>query len=113
MAKRQLYIGSDFGGLNFYEEDGSAMTAAPYVTLHDRLRNKYYVADIVIPNADGKSYDAVFSSGITTNMSEGPHHLVVFADSTMKAVRYREQDFCIAMTVPPSPGQINDSGSES
>ena len=26
--QRTLYIGSHFGGLNFYEEDGSALTAA-------------------------------------------------------------------------------------
>lgn len=106
--QRTLYIGSHFGGLNFFEEDGSPMAAAPYVTLHDRLRKKYYVADSVNPNVDGVSYDAVFSADVTVKMKEGNLALVVFSDSTMENCRLRIQDFAVAVTVPPTPGQIEE-----
>ena len=103
--QRTLYIGSHFGGLNFFEEDGSTMAAAPYVTLHDRSRNKYYVADSVTPNADGVSYDAIFSADVTVKMEEGYLALVVFSDSTMANCRLYRPDFAVAVTVPPTPGQ--------
>ena len=103
--QRTLYIGSHFGGLNFFEEDGTPMAAAPYVTLHDRSRNKYYVADSVTPNADGVSYDAIFSADVTVKMDEGYLALVVFSDSTMANCRLYRQDFAVAVTVPPTPGQ--------
>lgn len=106
--QRTLYIGSHFGGLNFFEEDGSPMAAAPYVTLHDRLRKKYYVADSVNPNIDGVSYDAVFSADVTVKMKEGNIALVVFTDSTMENCRLRIQDFVVAVTVPPTPGQTEE-----
>ncbi len=106
--QRTLYIGSHFGGLNFFEEDGSPMAAAPYVTLHDRWRKKYYVADSVNPNVDGVSYDAVFSADVTVKMKEGNLALVVFSDSTMENCRLRIQDFATAVTVPPTPGQTEE-----
>ena len=106
--QRTLYIGSHFGGLNFFEEDGSPMAAAPYVTLHDRYRKKYYVADSVTPNADGVSYDAIFSADVTVKMEEGYLALVVFSDSTMANCRLFRQDFAVAVTVPPTPGQIEE-----
>ena len=106
--QRTLYIGSHFGGLNFFEEDGSPIASAPYVTLHDRARNKYYVADSVTPNADGVSYDAVFSADVTVKMEEGNLALVVFSDSTMANCRLRIQDFATAVTVPPTPGQTEE-----
>ena len=84
------------------------MAAAPYVTLHDRLRKKYYVADSVNPNVDGVSYDAVFSADVTVKMKEGNLALVVFSDSTMENCRLRIQDFVVAVTVPPTPGQIEE-----
>lgn len=108
IKQRTLYIGSHFGGLNFFEEDGSPMAAAPYVTLHDRWRKKYYVADSVNPNVDGVSYDAVFSADVTVKMKEGNLALVVFTDSTMANCRLRIQDFAVAVTVPPTPGQIEE-----
>lgn len=84
------------------------MAAAPYVTLHDRLRKKYYVADSVNPNIDGVSYDAVFSADVTVKMKEGNLALVVFSDSTMENCRLRIQDFVVAVTVPPTPGQTEE-----
>ena len=84
------------------------MAAAPYVTLHDRLRKKYYVADSVTRNVDGVSYDAVFSADVTVKMKEGNLALVVFSDSTMANCRLRIQDFVVAVTVPPTPGQIEE-----
>ena len=107
--QRTLYIGSHFGGLNFYEEDGTPMAAAPYVTLHDRARNKYYVADSVTQNEDQVSYDAVFTADVTVKMQEGNLALVVFADNTMGNCRLRIQDFATAVTVPPTPGQEEEA----
>lgn len=109
MAKRRVYIGSNFGGLNFYELNGDPMEAAPYVTLHDKDRNKYYVADSVTPNEDEVSYDAVFTAAVTEKMQEGNLRLVVFSDSTMANCRYFEEDFAIATKVPPTPGQEEEA----
>ena len=54
------------------------------------------------------SYDAIFSADVTVKMEEGYLALVVFSDSTMENCRLRIQDFATAVTVPPTPGQIEE-----
>ena len=109
ITKRQLYIGSNFAGLNFYELDGTAMAAAPYVTLHDRERGKYYVADTVRLAEDEVSYDAAFSAAVTSRMQPGPLALEVFTASDMKNARLVAIDWVTAIKVSPTPGEQNDS----
>lgn len=109
ICKRKLFIGANFSGLNFFEQDGTPLTAAPYVTLHSKDEGKYYVADIVTPNEDGVSYDAAFSANVTKRMKEGVLALEVYSDNTMANLRYYDPLFCAAVVVSPTPGEKNDS----
>lgn len=106
---RQLYIGSNFAGLNLYEENGTAMASAPYVTLHDRERGKYYVADHVQLNEDEVSYDVAWSAEVTERMQPGSLALEVFTASNMENARLVAPDWVIAIKVSPTPGEENDS----
>lgn len=109
MAAEKLLIGSNFGVLNFYNENGTAVEQAPYVTLHSKETGKYYVADSVTPNEDGVSYDAVFTAAVTARMTPRLYNLEVFTDSTMQTNTYYEEDYAIALVVSPTPGQTNNS----
>ena len=111
-CKRFLYIGANFGTLNFFEEDGTAVAQAPYVTLHSKEEGKYYVADSVTLNEDEVSYDAVFTSDVTKRMKEGEYALEVYTDETMTNQRYYDPRFCTAVIVSATPGQQNDSKEE-
>lgn len=108
-TQRKLYIGSNYGPLNFFNLDGTPMESAPYVTLHNKHTGKYYVADSVAQTDDEVSYDAVFTAAITSRMTEGMYALEVFSDSTMKNMRRYDAEFIVAITVSPTPGQINVS----
>lgn len=106
MAKRKVFIGSNFGGLNFYNEDGTPMEITPYVTLHSREKGEYYVADHVGGNEDGVSIDAVFTAQVTERMTPGLYALEVYNSSDMEAMIYYEDEFAIAIVVSATPGQI-------
>ncbi|MBQ6764038.1 MAG: hypothetical protein IJP45_02510 [Paludibacteraceae bacterium] len=108
-TQRKLYIGANYGRLNFYNEDGTPMESAPYVTLHNKHTGKYYVADSVALAEDELSYDAVFTTAVTSRMTEGVYALEVFSDSTMKNIRRYDAEYVVAVVVSPTPGQINVS----
>lgn len=104
-----LFIGSNYGGLNFFNEDGSPLTTNICCCLHNKITGKYYVADYVAPNKDEMTMDAVFSAAVTSRMTEGNYALEVFTDSTMAAMVYYDGDYCTAVIVAPTPGQTNDT----
>ena len=106
MAQRTLFIGSNFGGLNFYNEDGTPMDYMPHVTLHDRERGEYYVADHVVGNEDGASVDAVFTQEVTERMSPGLLDLEVYTSPDMQTMVKYIQGFANAIVVSATPGQI-------
>lgn len=108
MAQRILFIGSNFGGLNFYNEDGTPMEYTPYVTLHDRDRGKYYVADHVVGNEDGATVDAVFTQQVTECMSPGLYDLEVYTSEDMQTMVKYIQGFANAIVVSATPGQIQN-----
>lgn len=109
MAQEKIFLGSDFAGLNFYNEDGSPMTQAPYVTLHSVATGDYYVADLVQSNEDGLTYDAAFTAAVTSRMKEILYNLEVYSDSTMANMIYYKKDYAIGIIVSPTPGQVNNS----
>lgn len=106
-----LYIGCDFGGVHFFNEDGTAMAAAPYPTLHDLKTKKYYVADTIAQQEDG-SYVAKWSASVTREMAVGVYNLEVFADSTMELMIRYQRAFANAIVVSPTPGEENGNPSE-
>ena len=107
-----LYIGCDFGGVRFFNEDGTAMAAAPYPTLHDLKTKKYYVADTIAQQEDG-SYIAKWSASVTREMAVGVYNLEVFADSTMELMIRYNRAFANAIVVSPTPGEEIGNPSES
>lgn len=109
MAKERVFIGSDFAGLNFYNLDGTPMTSAPYVTLHSVATGEYFVADVVQLNEDGATYDAAFTSAVTSRMDPVLYNIEVYSDSTMASLLYYEDEYAIGTIVSPTPGQVNDS----
>lgn len=109
MARELLFIGSDFAGLNFYNEDGTPMTEAPYVTLHNVEDGEYFVADVVQANEDGATYDAAFTAAVTSRMSPKLYNLEVFTDSTMTTMLRYIAEYAIGTIVSPTPGQVNNS----
>lgn len=109
MARERLFLGSDFAGLNFYNEDGTPMTSAPFVTLHSVEKGEYFVADVVQPNEDGATYDAAFTAAVTSRMSPVLYDLEVYADSSMATMLHYISEYAIGTIVSPTPGQVNDS----
>lgn len=106
MAK-DLYIGSLFEVGNIYNEDGTAMAAAPYVTLHDRERDQYFVADTV--TADGDEYYAAFTKNVTKKMTEGLLDLEIYTGSNMAQMLKFCPEYAYAREVSATPGQHNAS----
>jgi hypothetical protein len=103
-----LFIGSNYGGLNFYNEDGTALSTL-CVCLHNKVTGRYYIADYTQPAADGVTIDAAFSATVTSRMTEGNYALEVFTDSAMATMVYYDADYCTAVIVAPTPGQTNDT----
>lgn len=105
---RDLYIGSLFEIGNVFNEDGTAMEQAPYVTLHDKGRNEYYVADAVTP--DNGDYYAAFTKEVTKKMNDDTVlALEIFENDTMaRCVKY-DPNYAVARKVSATPGQINAS----
>lgn len=105
-GQRDLYIGSDFGGINLFNEDGTAIASAPYVTLHDIPHSEYYVATSVTRNADNKTFDVVFNKNITKKMHpDTVLALEIYADSTMALMIKYDRAFARTIVVSPTPGQ--------
>lgn len=104
---RDLYIGSLFEVGNIFNEDGTAMEQAPYVTLHDLARDKYYVANTVTP--DNGDYYAAFTKLVTAKMEEGKLALEIYENSTLaKLIKY-DPEYAVARKVSATPGQTNAS----
>lgn len=104
-----LFIGSNYGGLNFYNEDGTPFNKNICCCLHNKVTGKYYVADYIAPNKDEMTMDAAFSAAVTSRMTEGNYALEVFMDSSMTTMVYYDGDYCTAVIVAPTPGQTNDT----
>lgn len=102
-----LFIGSNYGGLNFYNEDGTALSSL-CVCLHNKVTGRYYIADYTQASADG-TIDAAFSAAVTSRMAEGNYTLEVFTDANMETLVYYDGDYCTAVIVAPTPGQHNDT----
>ena len=113
MARVKVMIGANFGVINLFNKNGTALDYAPYVTLHNLQTKKYYVADSVTPNEDEVSYDAAFSADVTVRMTPGLYNLEIYTDSTMRTNIAYEQDWATAIVVDPTPGQENDSSAQS
>ena len=104
-----LFIGTNYGGLNFYNEDGTPLTDNICVCLHNKVTGKYYVADYTAPNTDGMTIDAAFSAAVTSRMTEGNYALEVFTDSSMTTMLNYDPEHVVAVIVAPTPGQHNDT----
>lgn len=114
MAQEKIFLGSDFGVINLFNEDGTPLTYPPYVTLHSKATGEYYVADRVVQNQDGVTYDATFTADVTSRMKPILYAIEVYTDSTMVSMVRYINDYAIGTIVAPTPGQVNNStGGES
>ena len=104
MAKEKLYIGSNFGTLNFFNEDGTPLTSAPYVTLHSKEEGKYFVARTQA-NEDGVTYDAVFQADVTERMTPRLYALEVYDSSAMTNMLYYDEEYAIAIVASSTNSQ--------
>lgn len=100
---RDLFIGSLFEIGNVYNEDGTAMGQAPHVTLHDRTRNKYYVANVC--TADNGEYYVAFTKTVTTQIEEGLLDLEIYENTTMAKMLKFSPEYANARIVSSSPDQ--------
>lgn len=107
MIRNLLFIGSNYGGLNFYNEDGTPLTTL-CCCLHNKVTGRYYIADYTQTAADG-TIDVAFSAAVTSRMTEGVYALEVFTDNSMSTMMYYDSDYCTAVIVAPTPGQTNDT----
>ena len=112
MAKEKLYIGANFGTLNFFNEDGTPLTRAPFVTLHNKEEGKYFIADILTPNEDGCTYDVIFSDRVTSQMSPRLYTLEAYDDAHRQNLLYHEEEYAIGTIASSTPGQEAVHGKE-
>lgn len=112
MAKEKLYIGSNFGTLNFYNEDGTPLERPPFVTLHNKEEGKYFVADMITPNEDGVTYDVIFSKDVTKQMSPRLYTLEAYDDANRHNMLYHEEEYAIGTIASSTPGQEAVHGTE-
>lgn len=104
-----IFIGSDFGVINVFNEDGTAMTSAPYVVLHSKATGEYYVADSVVQNEDQATYDVTFTAEVTKRMSAISYAIEVYSDNSMTTMLRYINDYATGVIVSPTPGQVNNT----
>lgn len=106
MIQMQILIGADSLPITVFKNDGTRFDTPPCVVLHSVEQGKYFVADSVTLNRDGKSYDAVLAGQTTVDMQPAVYSLEVYSDDTMSAMLYYQDDYAEAVVAATTPGQI-------
>ena len=106
MIQMQILIGADSLPITVFKNDGSRFDTPPCVVLHSVEQGKYFVADSVTLNQDGKSYDAVLAGQTTIEMQPAVYSLEVYSDSSMSAMLYYQDDYAEAVIAATTPGQV-------
>lgn len=101
----QILIGADSLPITVFKNDGTRFDTPPCVVLHSVEQGKYFVADSVTLNRDGKSYDAVLAGQTTIDMQPAVYSLEVYSDSSMSAMLYYQDDYAEAVIAATTPGQ--------
>lgn len=101
-----LFIGSEFIVGVVFMKNGTAMAQAPHVTLRDRERNTFYVADFVV--ADGINYFVKFTSDVTEAIQPAALDLEIYADSSKEVMLRYWPKFTTAVKVSASPEQTQE-----
>lgn len=105
MIQMQILIGADSLPITVFKNDGTSFDTPPCVVLHSVEQGKYFVADSVTLNRDGKSYDAVLAGQTTVDMQPAVYSLEVYSDSSMSAMLYYQDDYAEAVVAATTPGQ--------
>ena len=105
MIQMQILIGADSLPITVFNNDGTKMATPPCVVLHSVEQCRYFQADRVTLNRDGKSYDAVFAGMTTVDMWPVVYSLEVYTDSSMSAMLYYQDDYAEAVIAATTPGQ--------
>ena len=105
MIQMQILIGADSLPITVFNNDGTKMATPPCVVLHSVEQGKYFVADYVTLNRDGKSYDAELSGQTTVDMLPAVYALEVYTDRSMSAMLYYQDDYAEAVIAATTPGQ--------
>ena len=105
MIQMQILIGADSLPITVFKNDGTRFDTPPCVVLHSVEQGKYFQADRVTLNRDGKSYDAVLSGQTTVDMQPAVYALEVYTDDTMSAMLYYQDDYAEAVISAKTPGQ--------
>ena len=105
MIQMQILIGAASLPITVFNNDGTKMATTPCVVLHSVEQGKYFVADRVMLNRDGKSYNAVFAGQTTVDMQPAVYSLEVYTDSSMSAMLYYQDDYAEAVIAATTPGQ--------
>lgn len=106
MIQMQILIGADSLPITVFKNDGTRFDTPPCVVLHSVEQGKYFVADTVTLNQDGKSYDAVLSGQTTVDMQPAVYALEVYTDESMSAMLYYQDDYAEAVISAKTPGQV-------
>lgn len=106
MIQMQILIGADSLPITVFKNDGSRFDTPPCVVLHSVEQGKYFKADSVTLNQDGKSYDAVLAGQTTVDMQPAVYSLEVYSDSSMSAMLYYQDDYAEAVIAATTPGQV-------